>query len=211
MDIDPVSAPVPIEELVKPYGINITNIKEINIFLDLYYNKDINKSNIKTEFIKYQIDNNFTQVTKVGVLIYIYQLGRLSGKYKNADLELEKYIKVRDVRENSGVMVFSIFTSAYPYKRNDPINDKNTEDGTGDSSGRDGDGDKGGSVNKGGSNGSFSCKYNCAFCPSEPGQPKSYMAGEPGVDRAIQNDYDPIKQVFSRAIQYVQQGHVIDK
>jgi ELP3 family radical SAM enzyme/protein acetyltransferase len=37
------------------------------------------------------------------------------------------------------------------------------------------------------------------------------MAGEPGVDRAIQNDYDPIKQVFSRAIQYVQQGHIIDK
>lgn len=211
MDADSLSAPVPIEELVKPYGINITNIKEINIFLDLYYNKDINKSNIKTEFIKYQIDNNFTQVTKVGVLIYIYQLGRLSGKYKCADLELEKYIKVRDVRENSGVMVFSIFTSAYPYKHNDPINDKNIRDSTGDSSGRDGDGDKGGSVNKGGSNGSFSCKYNCAFCPSEPGQPKSYMAGEPGVDRAIQNDYDPIKQVFSRAIQYVQQGHVIDK
>ena len=199
MDTDPVSAPVPIEELVKPYGINITNIKEINIFLDLYYNKDINKSNIKTEFIKYQIDNNFTQVTKVGVLIYIYQLGRLSGKYKCADLELEKYIKVRDVRENSGVMVFSIFTSAYPYKHNDPINDKNI---------RDSDDGKDGSVNK---DGSFSCKYNCAFCPSEPGQPKSYMAGEPGVDRAIQNDYDPIKQVFSRAIQYVQQGHVIDK
>ena len=202
MDADSLSAPVPIEELVKPYGINITNIKEINIFLDLYYNKDINKSNIKTEFIKYQIDNNFTQVTKVGVLIYIYQLGRLNGKYKCADLELEKYIKVRDVRENSGVMVFSIFTSAYPYKRNDPVNDKNTGDGGKGKDSRDGGGGK---------DGSFSCKYNCAFCPSEPGQPKSYMAGEPGVDRAIQNDYDPIKQVFSRAIQYVQQGHVIDK
>jgi ELP3 family radical SAM enzyme/protein acetyltransferase len=185
-DFSKFSKPViPIEELVKPYGVNITNIDEIYVFLDMYYNQIIDKSNIKKDFIKYQIDNKFTQITKVGILIYIYQLGRLNGRYKKEDLELEKYIKVRDVRENSGVMVFSIFTSAYPYgSKLDNIEGKE---------------------------GAFSCKYNCAFCPSEPGQPKSYMAGEPGVDRAIQNDYDPIKQVFSRAIQYVQQGHVIDK
>lgn len=189
-DVNTTPSPViSIEELVKPYGINITNINEIYTFLDMYYDQTIDKSNIKKDFIKYQIDNKFTQVTKVGILIYMYQLGRMNGKYKKEDLELEKYIKVRDVRENSGVMVFSIFTSAFPY------------------------GPKGGNEGKDGGSkeGAFSCKYNCAFCPSEPGQPKSYMAGEPGVDRAIQNDYDPIKQVFSRAIQYVQQGHIVDK
>jgi hypothetical protein len=94
MDTDPISthAPVPIEELVKPYGINITNINEIYTFLDMYYDQTIDKSNIKKDFIKYQIDNKFTQVTKVGILIYMYQLGRLNGKYKKEDLELEKYI-----------------------------------------------------------------------------------------------------------------------
>lgn len=188
-DVNTTQSPViSIEELVKPYGINITNINEIYTFLDMYYDQKVDKSNIKKDFIKYQIDNKFTQVTKVGILIYMYQLGRMNGKYKKEDLELEKYIKVRDVRENSGVMVFSIFTSAFPYGPDDP--NSNSGDGKG---------------------GAFSCKYNCAFCPSEPGQPKSYMAGEPGVDRAIQNDYDPIKQVFSRAIQYVQQGHIVDK
>jgi ELP3 family radical SAM enzyme/protein acetyltransferase len=194
-DVNTTMTPSPvisIEELVKPYGINITNINEIYTFLDMYYDQTIDKSNIKKDFIKYQIDNKFTQVTKVGILIYMYQLGRMNGKYKKEDLELEKYIKVRDVRENSGVMVFSIFTSAFPYGPNGGGNE-----------GKDGDVE--------GKEGAFSCKYNCAFCPSEPGQPKSYMAGEPGVDRAIQNDYDPIKQVFSRAIQYVQQGHIVDK
>ena len=200
-DVNTTSSPViSIEELVKPYGINITNIDEIYAFLDMYYDQVVDKSNIKKDFIKYQIDNKFTTVTKVGILIYIYQLGRLNGKYKKEDLELEKHIKVRDVRENSGVMVFSIFTSAFPYGPN------GVGGGIGGGSK---DGDKGSKGN--GGEGAFSCKYNCAFCPSEPGQPKSYMAGEPGVDRAIQNDYDPIKQVFSRAIQYVQQGHIVDK
>jgi ELP3 family radical SAM enzyme/protein acetyltransferase len=211
------SSPViSIEELVKPYGINITNIDEIYAFLDMYYDQKVDKSNIKKDFIKYQIDNKFTQVTKVGILIYIYQLGRLNGRYKKEDLELEKYIKVRDVRENSGVMVFSIFTSAYPYGPNDVGGVGGSSGGVGSSVGGGGVGGGGSSGGVGGSGGSgkegaFSCKYNCAFCPSEPGQPKSYMAGEPGVDRAIQNDYDPIKQVFSRAIQYVQQGHIVDK
>ena len=196
--VNTTSSPViSIEELVKPYGINITNIDEIYAFLDMYYDQVVDKSNIKKDFIKYQIDNKFTTVTKVGILIYIYQLGRLNGKYKKEDLELEKHIKVRDVRENSGVMVFSIFTSAFPYGPN------GVGVGGGSSNGSTTGSSEGG--------GAFSCKYNCAFCPSEPGQPKSYMAGEPGVDRAIQNDYDPIKQVFSRAIQYVQQGHIIDK
>ena len=62
---------IPIEELVKPYGINITHIDEIYTFLDLYYDLKVDKSNIKKDFIKYQIDNKFTQVTKVGILIYI--------------------------------------------------------------------------------------------------------------------------------------------
>ncbi len=57
---------ISIEELVKPYGINITNIDEIYAFLDMYYDQKVDKSNIKKDFIKYQIDNKFTTVTKVG-------------------------------------------------------------------------------------------------------------------------------------------------
>jgi len=91
-DVNTTSSPViPIEELVKPYGINITNIDEIYVFLDMYYDQVVDKSNIKKDFIKYQIDNKFTTVTKVGILIYIYQLGRLNGRYKKEELVLVNF------------------------------------------------------------------------------------------------------------------------
>lgn len=41
--------------------------------------------------------------------------------------------------------------------------------------------------------------------------PKSYIATEPGVARAVQNDFDPVKQIFDRGLQYIGQGHPIDK
>ena len=57
----------------------------------------------------------------------------------------------------------------------------------------------------------FSCKWNCAYCPNEPGQPRSYLFGEPGVLRANQNGFDCVKQMLARIESYRVNGHPTDK
>lgn len=57
----------------------------------------------------------------------------------------------------------------------------------------------------------FSCKWNCAYCPNEPGQPRSYLFGEPGVLRANQNGFDCVKQMLTRIHTYRVNGHPTDK
>ena len=55
------------------------------------------------------------------------------------------------------------------------------------------------------------CPGRCIFCPSEPGLPKSYLPDEPGARRAIQNDFDPYKQVAGRIASLSRIGHSTDK
>jgi len=57
----------------------------------------------------------------------------------------------------------------------------------------------------------FDCAYDCHYCPDEPGQPRSYLSTEPGVMRAIENEYNPIDQFNARMKQLVSCGHVPDK
>ena len=47
---------------------------------------------------------------------------------------------------------------------------------------------------------------NCHYCPNEPGQPRSYLSTEPAVARANQNDFDALKQVWSRLDMFHQNG-----
>lgn len=190
-----------IEDIIKPFwfkNISENNIQKCFNFLNEYYFNKKDLINIKTDFIKFQKENEFNGILKFGSLITIYKIGRIRDKYKTPNLELEEKLKVKNIRENSGVMVFSIFTSAYPsytkinsdgtkeiIKEYDQLNPNNR--------------------------GEFTCKYDCSFCPKDPDMPKSYIATEPGVARALQNDFDPMKQIFDRGTQYVQQGHPVDK
>lgn len=57
----------------------------------------------------------------------------------------------------------------------------------------------------------FSCKFDCSYCPSEPGQPKSYLLNEPGVLRANRNNFDVYDQFTDRATALYINGHTIDK
>ena len=59
--------------------------------------------------------------------------------------------------------------------------------------------------------GPFSCPQDCAYCPNEPGQPRSYLSTEPAVARANQNKFDPVRMVYDRASTLARQGHKIDK
>lgn len=191
-----------IEDIIKPFWFNKTvtedHIKKCLDFLDFYYfeNKDI--SNIKKDFVEYQSKNNFNGILKFGTLIVVYKLARNNNHFPKPNISLENKLKVQNVRENSGVMVFSVFTSAYPsYTK---INSDGSIEIVKEY-------DENIKSNKG----EFTCKYDCSFCPKDPDMPKSYIATEPGVARAIQNDFDPVKQIFDRAKQYLSQGHPIDK
>jgi ELP3 family radical SAM enzyme/protein acetyltransferase len=57
----------------------------------------------------------------------------------------------------------------------------------------------------------FTCKWNCSYCPNEPGQPRSYLFGEPGVLRANQTKFDCVAQIRNRITAYRVNGHPIDK
>ncbi|MDD5433224.1 MAG: tRNA uridine(34) 5-carboxymethylaminomethyl modification radical SAM/GNAT enzyme Elp3 [Candidatus Pacebacteria bacterium] len=57
----------------------------------------------------------------------------------------------------------------------------------------------------------YSCPGKCIFCPSQKNIPKSYMAGEPAVQRAILNKFNPYKQVAMRLKALQLTGHPVDK
>lgn len=57
----------------------------------------------------------------------------------------------------------------------------------------------------------FTCKYNCHYCPKFPKMPRSYIPNEPAVARGIQNNWDPVAQIRARAKTYRANGIEIDK
>lgn len=57
----------------------------------------------------------------------------------------------------------------------------------------------------------FSCKYNCYFCPNEPGMPRSYLSNEDVFSRAAEVGFDTVRQVYSRLDMLEKNGHTIDK
>ncbi len=189
-----------IEDFVKPFwfkNISESYIQKCLNFLDEYYFNNKNINEIKSDYVKYQKENDFNGLLKFGSLISIYKIARLRNHYVKPHHELESILKVQNVRENSGVMVFTIFTSAYPSFTKINLDGTKTIIKEFESE-----------INN---VGQFSCKYDCSFCPKDPFMPKSYIATEPGVARAIQNNFDPMKQIFDRGLQYIHQGHPIDK
>jgi len=55
------------------------------------------------------------------------------------------------------------------------------------------------------------CPGKCIFCPSQKNIPKSYLANEPAVQRAIFNKFSPYQQVANRLKALEATGHPIDK
>jgi len=57
----------------------------------------------------------------------------------------------------------------------------------------------------------YPCPGKCLYCPQEKGIPKSYLSGEPAVERAKRLDYDPYLQVKKRIETLELEGHPTDK
>ena len=57
----------------------------------------------------------------------------------------------------------------------------------------------------------YPCPGECIFCPNDVRMPKSYLADEPGAQRAEQNHFDPYLQTYTRLQTYYATGHPTDK
>lgn len=57
----------------------------------------------------------------------------------------------------------------------------------------------------------FPCPGNCIFCPSDVRMPKSYIATEPGAQRAGQYAFHPYAQMYNRLKAYSETGHPTSK
>ncbi len=57
----------------------------------------------------------------------------------------------------------------------------------------------------------FACPGRCIFCPNDVTMPKSYIASEPGAQRAMYNRFSPYLQVYNRLMAYRNTGHPTEK
>lgn len=55
------------------------------------------------------------------------------------------------------------------------------------------------------------CSFNCLYCPKENDLPKSYFSDEPGIKRAIRNNFDPFEQTKERLAALELSNHPLDK
>ncbi len=55
------------------------------------------------------------------------------------------------------------------------------------------------------------CPGTCRFCPEPAGMPRSYLPEEPGAQRAVQQGFDPYRQVAIRLQALAANGHGVDK
>jgi len=57
----------------------------------------------------------------------------------------------------------------------------------------------------------FPCPGKCIFCPNDIRMPKSYIASEPGAQRALRNAFDPYSQTYNRLLALYNIGHNTNK
>lgn len=57
----------------------------------------------------------------------------------------------------------------------------------------------------------FPCPGECIFCPNDIRMPKSYLADEPGAQRAERNWFDPYLQTYNRLEALASIAHAVDK
>lgn len=151
----------------------------------------LNNLHIKTwtkldiEIRKFQKINHFS----IGKddLIYTYKKLQLN------EPDFYKIIIKKAMRSESGVLVVTVVTAAYPEYTDKITGEKKKQ--------------------------AFSCSFNCFMCPSEPAHknnnwiapPRSYLTQEPSILRANKCNFDCVVQFRTRINTYIQCGQEIDK
>ena len=94
---------------------------------------------------------------------------------------LSNAIRIKRGKSHSGVIVLTIMLDPYPEYTDSLTGEKKKQ--------------------------SFSCKYNCSYCPNDPSMPRSYLALEPSCLRGFQHKFDVCEQIWSRINALRRIGH----
>lgn len=108
------------------------------------------------------------------------------GEMSDAEVSrVEERMRIVRGKSHSGVLVITVFTSPTPTYTDPMSGEERTQ--------------------------RFSCKWNCYYCPNQPGQPRSYLEREPGVLRANRYGFDCVAQMIGRMEDLYNMGHAVDK
>lgn len=179
-----------IDSVIEPVGFDKSpgNIARLRGFvenmLEIHEQTPLTENNIDS--VLKILSKKFKHMYKKSYIFYMYSL-----ICKERDIELDDNIRflfqVNSMRSQSGVMVYAVFTHPF-FKYNSDGKLESAKPGE--------------KIGK-----TFSCKFDCAYCPDMPTYPRSYVPGEPGNDRAHTLNYDTIKQIQTRATAYKNTGH----
>ena len=143
---------------------NTGKIKEV--FLEIVSQKKWNENALNKILRNYKKDNG--SIYRIDELVKKFE--QVKKDFSKTDVSLiEKRIRLRPTRTNSGVAVVTVMTMPYY------------------------------------------CPGNCIFCPNDRSMPKSYIASEPGAQRALKLKFDPYAQVYNRLVALKNIGHNIEK
>lgn len=176
--------------------------REKNKYNSFFENIDVKTVDFVKELVNINFKNNSDICEKIKKLqksyhinpskvqmTFVYNTLLKNKLIPNNDL-FKRFIKSKEMRGLSGVIVISVITSPYPEYT-----------------------DENGKIVKQG----FSCKHDCFYCPKEVDDngkeinPRSYLSDEPTVARGLQNKFIAIDQFNDRAFQYMLNGHYVDK
>lgn len=139
-------------------------------------------------------------------ILYIYRTMINDGKIER-NKHYEQFMKSKRVRATSGVMVVTVVTSPWP-KTAEELYGADVE---GDVHNSDPFDKPELTQEFAKTFKKFSCKFDCFYCPAEPGQPRSYIKREPAVARSNSHRFDAVAQFRDRGMTYLINGHHFDK
>lgn len=152
------------------------------LFDDLLGDEWVNA--IKVEHIELQkllAKHKLQKYRKNSFLIQCLRILAERGLYTEAQEDrIMDLLRIKRGKSHSGILSITVFTSPYPSYVDDSGVVKEQR---------------------------FTCNWNCHYCPNEPGQPRSYLKGEPGVLRANKYGFDACKQMWGRLHSLYSIGH----
>lgn len=155
--------------------------KHIHLIRDLV-DDDLSKTHICDIKRKHKYNGKNSFLFK---LVQLMKLKDPSTWTDDVEEKIRQRLCIKKGKSHSGIISITVFTSGTPEYTDPHTGELKTQ--------------------------TFSCHWNCAYCPNEPGQPRSYLKGEPGVLRANRNMFKCVDQMHDRMQALMSMGHKLDK
>jgi ELP3 family radical SAM enzyme/protein acetyltransferase len=183
------STEIDIEELDKKYDLCVQRTLESPTLEDVNTYKDLVLEILSRnqDYTKHEILKALMRKHKcVKKNSYVFQVFLLMNTGNATDKQyIREVLRIKAGKSHSGIISVTVFTSGTPEWIDPVTSEKKSQ--------------------------TFSCQWNCHYCPNEPGQPRSYLKGEPGVLRANRSNFDCVSQMHERLKALYLCGHECDK